>query len=99
MTGPVTASGRDLRTLARIVTADRGKPPAKGVAPSLLSDLQGLVRCDVIAFDDFDSEHEKTWFEQAVSADVVVTIDEAFEPAHWPHYWDCEPCSYPDRTG
>jgi hypothetical protein len=18
---------------------------------------------------------------------------------HWQHYWDCEPCSYPDRTG
>jgi DNA-binding CsgD family transcriptional regulator len=19
--------------------------------------------------------------------------------AHWEHYWDCKPCSYPDRTG
>src|SRR6516165_2792953 len=28
MTGPVTASGRDLRTLARIIRADRGDPPA-----------------------------------------------------------------------
>ena len=21
------------------------------------------------------------------------------DPVHWQHYWDCQPCSYPDRTG
>jgi DNA-binding CsgD family transcriptional regulator len=21
------------------------------------------------------------------------------DPVHWGHYWDCQPCSYPDRTG
>jgi hypothetical protein len=20
-------------------------------------------------------------------------------PVHWEHYWHCQPCSYPDRTG
>ena len=45
MTGPVFASARDLRTLAAIVSADRGEPPAEGVAPSLLGDLLALVRC------------------------------------------------------
>ena len=46
MTGPVAASGRDLRALAQIVSADRGEgePPAEGVAPSLLSDLLALLR-------------------------------------------------------
>ena len=24
---------------------------------------------------------------------------EDLDPAHWEHYWDCKPCSYPDRTG
>ena len=98
MTGPVTASGRDLHTLAAIVSADRGEPPAEGVAPSLLSDLLGLVRCDAISFVGFDSEHEKTWFGQAVPADVDI-FDEAFDSVHWPHYWDCQACSYPDWTG
>ncbi len=27
------------------------------------------------------------------------TSDEVFELLHWRHYWDCQPCSYPDRTG
>ena len=27
------------------------------------------------------------------------TADEALARAHWQHYWDCLPCSYPDRTG
>ena len=34
MRGPVTASERDLRTLAGIVSDDRGEPPAEGLAPS-----------------------------------------------------------------
>jgi hypothetical protein len=21
------------------------------------------------------------------------------QPLHWQHYWDCQHCSYPDRTG
>jgi hypothetical protein len=33
MRAPVTASERDLRTLAGIVGDDRGEPPAEGVAP------------------------------------------------------------------
>jgi hypothetical protein len=43
MKGPVTASGRDLRTLAGIISDDRGEPPADGLAPSLLTDLLELI--------------------------------------------------------
>ena len=50
MRGQVTASGRDLRALAGIVTDDRGEPPAEGVAPSLFGDLLGLIRCDCLVF-------------------------------------------------
>ena len=50
MKGPVTADGRDLRTLAGIVSDDRGEPPAEGLAPSLLGDLLGLIRCDLVVF-------------------------------------------------
>src|SRR5215831_4786100 len=39
MVAAMAVSGRDLRTLAGIVSVDRGEPPAEGLAPSLLSDL------------------------------------------------------------
>ena len=42
MRAPVTASERDLRTLAGIVGDDRGEPQAEGVAPSLLSVTCGI---------------------------------------------------------
>src|SRR3984885_10952909 len=50
MKGPVAASGQDLRALARIVTDERGAPPAEGLAPSLLSDLVRLIGCDFLGF-------------------------------------------------
>ena len=96
MTGPVAASGRDLRALAQIVSADRGEPPAAGVAPSLLSDLLGLVRCDHVLFAGHDSSRQMSWFGQLAPADLG---DGWYDPAaFWKHYWS-GPGSYPDRTG
>jgi DNA-binding CsgD family transcriptional regulator len=96
MKGPVTASGRDLRTLAGIVRDDRGEPPAQGVAPSLFDDLLGLIRCDCLVFCGTDSGRQVDWFQQ-------VTPAEAENPDYdhgsfWKHYWS-SPCSYPERTG
>jgi hypothetical protein len=98
MTGRMTVSDRDLRTLAGMITEYRADVPAQGLPMSLLSDLKSQIRCDIISFEGFDSEHEVTWFGQALPG-YVDTVDAAFEPAHWQHYWDCQPCSYPDRTG
>jgi DNA-binding CsgD family transcriptional regulator len=95
MTGPVTASGRDLRALARIIRADRGEPPAQGVAPSLLSDLLGLVRCDHLLFTGSDSSRQVSWVTQLAPAEVGDWFDPA---AGWKHYWS-SPASYPDRSG
>ena len=58
MKGPVTASRRDLHTLAGIVSEDRGEPPVDGVAPSLLGDLLGLIRCDRVLFEGHDSSKQ-----------------------------------------
>jgi hypothetical protein len=96
MKGPSAASGRDLRALARIVTDDRGDPPAEGLPPSLLSDLAQLVGCDFLVFGGTDSSRMTDWFGQTVPA-------EADDPAYdlssfWAHYWD-SPCSHPERTG
>jgi DNA-binding CsgD family transcriptional regulator len=101
MVAPVTASEQDLRTLLEIVSDNRDDLPAEGLPTSLLADLTGLIRCDGIAFHDFDSPRQKTWFAQSVPA-----LDEAghegfdeYDLVHWQLYWDCQPCSFPDRTG
>jgi DNA-binding CsgD family transcriptional regulator len=98
MRAPVTASEADLRSLARIVSEDRADLPEAGLPESLLADLMGQIRCDVAAFERIDSARQVTWIMQ----DIPAPDDAVFEDldrVHWEHYWDCQPCSYPDRTG
>ena len=96
MKGPVAASGRDLRALAGIVSDDRGEPPAEGLAPSLLSDLVGLIGCDLLVFSGTDSSQPADWFGQTVPSEAD---DPEFDVASfWAHYWS-SPCSYPEHTG
>jgi DNA-binding CsgD family transcriptional regulator len=99
MTAPMTASERDLRVLAGIVSEDRPDlPVGEGLPLSLLADLMGQVRCDVIAFEGFDSAQQQTWFVQSIP-DRGDAVAEDLDPVHWQHYWHCQPCSYPDRSG
>src|ERR1700684_1363621 len=98
MTAKVTASERDVRALAGIVSDYRSDLPARGLPVSLLSDLAGQIGCDSVLFEGFDSLRQRNWFAQALPADDY-TGDEELGLAHWKHYWDCQPCSYPDRTG
>jgi hypothetical protein len=102
MTAPVTASGPDLRALAGIVSDHRDDLPAEGLPPSLLAELMSQIRCDALSFQGFDSGRQEAWFVQRVPADDA-TMDEAEDKAwdrvHWEHYWDCQPCSYPDYSG
>jgi DNA-binding CsgD family transcriptional regulator len=108
MTAPVTASERDLRTLAGIISDDRADLPAEvGLPPSLLADLMSQIRCEVITFAGFDSGRQETWFLQAIPEtrflraipDRGEAVAEHLDPVHWPDYWHCQSCSYPDRTG
>jgi DNA-binding CsgD family transcriptional regulator len=101
MTATLTASGRDLRTLAGIVSEDRGEPPAHGLAPSLLGDLLGLIRCDYLSFVGMDTARQADWFGQAAPlepGDDWHETEEDIAP-FWQHYWDSPCCSYPDQTG
>jgi hypothetical protein len=66
MTAPVTASERDLRTLAGIVSDHRDDLPAQGLPPSLLADMKGQVGCDKLLFEGIDSTRRETWFGQAI---------------------------------
>jgi DNA-binding CsgD family transcriptional regulator len=98
MRAPVTASERDLLTLAGIVGEDRPDLPEAGLPESLLADLMGQIRCDEVCLVGSDSGQRTEWFGQ----EVPFTDTPGYEDLarlHWEHYWDCQPCSYPDRTG
>ena len=96
----ITASEGDLCRLATIVTADRDDLPPQGLPLSLLIDLMGQIGCDLVQFQGFDSRRQGSWFVQGVPDE-----GDDGEPggdldrAHWRHYWDSAPCSYPDRSG
>jgi DNA-binding CsgD family transcriptional regulator len=98
MTARVTARERDLRALAGIVSERRDDLPAHGLPMSLLSDIKRQIACDEVLFEGFDSAREEPWFVQSLPQSDGPR-DPDFDSAHWMHYWDCEPCSYPDRTG
>jgi DNA-binding CsgD family transcriptional regulator len=103
MAAPLIPRERDLHRLAGIVSEHRADIPVQGMPMSLLSDLAGQIRCDVISFEGFDSARQLTWFLQAARGHEQITYDapgsDPLDPVHWKLYWDCAPCSYPDRTG
>ena len=97
MTAPVTASERDLRALARIVSQDRPDLPADGGLPeSLLADLMSQIGCDVVVFQGFDSGRQTHWFVQEVPSTLG---SEDLDRTWWQHYRDSQFDSYPIHTG
>ncbi len=99
MVAPVTASERDLRALAAIVSEDRPDlPDGEGLSPSLLTDLMSQIRCDVLTFFGMDSGQRAYWFAQDIPPIDTDGYEDLDRP-EWKHYWDCQPCSYPDRSG
>jgi len=99
MLAPVTVKRRDLRVLAAIVSEDRPDlPDGEGLPPSLLADLMGQIRCDVVAFAGFDSGRQQMWSAQLM-VDSSKALVEGLAPVNWDNYWHCQLCSYPDRTG
>ena len=98
MSAPARASERDLRTLAGIVSDDRADLPADGLPESLLADLMGQIRCDEVSLVGMDSGRRVTWFGQEVPFTDTPGWED-LDRTHWEQYWDCQPCSYPDRTG
>ena len=101
MVAPVTVSENDLRTLLGIVSDGRADLPAEGGLPlSLLADLMTQIRCDTVSFEGLDSTARTEWFWQGIPGwDDDDANAEALDQAHWEHYWDCQPCSYADRSG
>ena len=96
MTVPLKVSELDVRKLLGIISDDRSDLPAAGLPWSLLGDLTGVVRCDAVSFFEQDSGRQEHGFMQAVPAEDGEEDDDR---VFWVHYWDCDPCSYPDRSG
>ncbi len=92
-------SERDLRTLAGIVSDRRADLAPDGLPLSLLAELMGQIRCDIVAFHGYDSERQQTLFLQHLPGGEDLVVEEDYNALHWQHYWNCQPCSYPDRTG
>jgi DNA-binding CsgD family transcriptional regulator len=86
----------DVRKLLGIISDDRGDLPAAGLPWSLLGDLADVVRCDGLSFSELDSDRQAHRFTQGVPAEDGEGED---DQAFWVHFWDSEPCSYPDRSG
>ncbi len=106
MVARAVASERDLRALAAIVSEDRPDLPAgEGLPPSLLADLKDQIRCDYISLDRAASGRHAYSLLQAIPAlsDDELKAFENVDPARWEHWWacrwDCQSCTYPERTG
>ena len=61
----------------------------------MLTDLTDQIRCDALAFFAMDSSRNAIPFSQ----DVLPQDDGDDERLFWDHYWACDPCCYPDRSG
>lgn len=91
-----TISDVDLRTLAQMLSEHRADVPDHGYPPSLLGDLMEQIHCDMLSVAGFDSRREAWWLTQ--TGDGGEPEPDEDDRVHWQHYWDCAPCSYPDRT-
>jgi DNA-binding CsgD family transcriptional regulator len=106
MCTPVRASDRDLRALAAIVSQDRlDQPDGEGLPPSLLADLMAQIRCEDISLERCDSGRQAYSVLQLIPApsDDYLKALENLDPARWERFWtchwECQFCSYPERTG
>ena len=109
MSTPIRASDQDLRALAAIVSQDRPDLPGWGglLPPSLLADLMVQIRCDGISVERCDTGLQVlTWLqgsdadgEPQVPEDDDCEVPEDLNRVYWSHYWDCQVCTYPVRTG
>jgi len=99
MAGRLTISDRDVRTMLRITNSpdDAAGGPDEPIPWSVLHGLRELISCESVSFFQLNSDM------RGVTASQALPDDDSDDPdlfhAFWAHYWDCKPCSYPDRSG
>jgi DNA-binding CsgD family transcriptional regulator len=91
-------TGRDLRTLMRIVAPDDAGS-TDPLPESVLSGLRELIRCDSIVFTMLDTVQREDVMEQVAGDTTCVVAGDDLNKAFWTLYWDCAACSYPDVSG
>jgi DNA-binding CsgD family transcriptional regulator len=96
MVSPVTVSEGDLRTLLGIVSDDRSDLPPAGLPLSLLTELTGQVRCDLVSFFGVGPRRQGWPFMQDVPPVDYSAVEDVDDVAL---YWDCDYCTYPERSG
>jgi DNA-binding CsgD family transcriptional regulator len=100
MRAPLSAHDLDLPTLAGLVSDERSDLPAQGLPLSLLSELKEQIPCDFVLCQGYDTTMQRHWFTQQIPEDDEEEDSDGgeFFEFFWELYWDCQPCSYPDRT-
>ena len=72
---------------------------------SLLAELMSQIRCDDICLERYDSGRQAYSLLQSIPApsNDELKAFEDLDPARlerfWACHWDCQSCSYPERTG
>lgn len=99
MRAPVTVSEKDLLGLLAIVSDHRGDDPGDGLPQALLGRLMEHIPSDEVSFFGMDSRQQTIWFGQGFPEDDDEDGEDSNIGVFWAHYWDCLPCSYPDRSG
>jgi len=86
----------ELDELLKLVDPQLGPELGRPLAWSLLEGLNRLIPSDAMSFFDLDSTNETTTFDQSLP---VEDGDDEGDRLFWSHYWESEPCCYPDRSG
>ena len=94
-----TITNSEVDELLRLVAPEPGPDLGRPLRWSLLEGLNRLIPCDAVSFFDLDSTTESSTFDQGIPVENDVDNAEEDGRAFWRHYWDCMPCSYPDRSG
>jgi DNA-binding CsgD family transcriptional regulator len=68
----------------------------------VLAGLSNVVACDMVSVSLIDTRAERVDEQQDLPVDpneVDPETSSAMLKVFFSHYWECAPCSYPDRTG
>lgn len=101
MSSSLTITDGDVDRFLKLVIPDSGADLGQPLQWSLLQGLTELIPSDEMSFFDLDSSTESTTFDQSLPLGAEARRDgyEEQDQAFWRHYWDCESCCYPDRSG
>lgn len=87
----------DLRVLLDVVDDHHDSPTHQPLPDAVLERVAELIGCDEASFTDFDAVSREFYAYQDHAPNA--TAADVDEEAFLRHYWDCVPCSYPDRSG